>query len=134
MAKTYKDIGISLELFSRKKTRKLLLNDMDLYLQDIQNLIKTNTRERLFNYNIGADLYRYLFNMMPTINSNTLRQRISELISQYEPRIILRDVVITKDDDNNTINIKVLFTKIVEENEKIYSKEITFDFAELYRG
>lgn len=92
----------------------------------------TNTKERLFNYKFGGDLIRYLFNLFPEINISGLQQRLTELITKYEPRIQLRGVQVSSDKVNHLVKVKIYYSRITEEKDKIYAKDITYDVSEQY--
>ena len=62
--------------------------------QSIKNLILTNFGERLFNPLFGSDVNRTLFEMNYVEDLDILEQRIRLSIENFEPRAILKDVIV----------------------------------------
>ncbi len=60
--------------------------------QSIKNLILTNLGERLFQPNIGSDIYRSLFEPGDIITQNHIIESIKRTVRSNEPRAILLDV------------------------------------------
>lgn len=81
--------------------------------QSLRNLIKTNIGERLFQPQIGSDVYASLFeNNMPE-NLTTLELFIKTTIRNNEPRVILNNITVTSDSvDEHTIIIKLEYSLI----------------------
>lgn len=130
----YYNIAPSLTIFSRSSTSNQLVQGDDLYHQNLKSIVLTNRKERLFNYDFGGDLYRHLFNLFPEITINSIQQRLTSLINEYEPRIELRGVQINSDDVNQILNVKIYYTRLTEEQDRIYSKDITFDYTGAYQA
>lgn len=81
--------------------------------QSLRNLIKTNIGERLFQPQIGSDVYASLFeNNMPE-NLTTLELFIKTTIRNNEPRVILNNITVTSDSvDEHTMTIKLEYSLI----------------------
>jgi phage baseplate assembly protein W len=76
--------------------------------RSLRNLILTNRGERLYQPEIGSDIYRMLFEPMSDGLADLLTSAIQRTIAEYEPRAQILNVVVTPDYDNN------LYTVIVE--------------------
>jgi phage baseplate assembly protein W len=76
--------------------------------RSLRNLILTNRGERLYQPEIGGDIYRMLFEPMSDGLADLLTSAIQRTIADYEPRAQILNVVVTPDYDNN------LYTVIVE--------------------
>ena len=82
------------------------LINRDSVKQALRNLIMTNTSERIYNPNMGCDVYKMLFETTVS-DSDTfiMRDRIIKNIRAFEPRIELIDVEISSSADiDNKIN------------------------------
>lgn len=134
----YIDIAPTLSIFNRNKVKSDLIYDLDLYRENIKNILKTNTKERLWNIDFGSNLYSYLFNIQGASISllTTFKTRLYDLIQKYEPNVNIQNVIVIPDFDKNTINIKILFSKIYDDSEGIKVKETTesYSFEDLYGG
>lgn len=76
----------------------------------IKNLILTANGERPFNDSIGTPIKRLLFE---NSNSDTLKivlkQMISQVVQNYEPRATLTDIDIQDQPDNNLLRINIAY-------------------------
>lgn len=86
--------------------------DADAVRRSIRNLISTNKGERLFNYELGSDIRKALFENMSPITEDLIKTYITETINKYEPRCTLDDVLIESNFQNNSYSITILFTLI----------------------
>ena len=109
--------------------------------QAIRNLLLTNSMERLYKPDMGPDIYKVLFeNVLDDGEKSLLRDRISNNIKLYEPRVELINVelltaidigkstnintgaILTerdfKNDSENTLMINVIF-RIINTNEQL---------------
>jgi phage baseplate assembly protein W len=74
--------------------------------QALRNLILTNTGERLYNYTMGMDINRLLFEtIIDETDTYIIREKIIKNIKRYEPRVDLVDVeILTETDADNKTN------------------------------
>lgn len=75
--------------------------------RSIRNLINTNKGERLFQPEIGSDIYKMLFEPMSSGIEELLSTTIQSTISDYEPRAKVLNVNVAADYDNNAYNVTV---------------------------
>ena len=80
--------------------------------QSIKNLILTDKMERPFQPTLGCDIRKSLFENFTPQTITVAKQRIAETIGQYEPRaeIIKREA--SPDEDNNALNMTIVFSLI----------------------
>lgn len=78
--------------------------------QSIRNLVMTMNYERPFHPEKGCQIYGMLFENVTSTTLNVAKQSIVDVITQYEPRANLVDVVIEDALSNNAINISIYFT------------------------
>lgn len=84
--------------------------------QSLKNLIKTNIGDRLFQYNIGSNIYHTLFepnDQTVTINGSVIsgsldliETQISYTIKNNEPRVILNNVEVKSAIKNSSTVVK----------------------------
>lgn len=83
--------------------------------ESIKNLILTNRGERKFQPYLGSDIQGLLFeNITPDIIL-IIEEKVKSLISQYEPRANVIEVVATAAADDNYVDITIVFNVINSE-------------------
>jgi phage baseplate assembly protein W len=81
--------------------------------QSLRNLIKTNIGERLFQPNIGSNIYAMLFEQNTTDTLDAVEFYIQTTINNNEPRVQLQKVVVEPDQNNqNAVNIFIIYNLI----------------------
>lgn len=73
------------------------------------SLINTNKGERPYHPEIGADIRSLLFEQVDFITANTLEVAIEEIILNWEPRVVLEQIIATPNPDQNQFDIKIIF-------------------------
>lgn len=84
--------------------------------RSIRNLISTNKGERLYQPEIGSDLYKMLFEPMSEGMGQLLSTSIQTLIDNYEPRAKVLSVVAAPDYEMNTYLITIQYMIINRQN------------------
>lgn len=78
--------------------------------QSLRNIIKTNLGERLFQPNIGGNVYANLFELTGGLQDlSTMEFIITETINRNEPRAILQNVTV----EQNTIEEHEIIVTII---------------------
>ena len=83
--------------------------DFQAVTRSVRNLIRTNNYDRPFNPQLGSKLNALLFEPISPMTENGIENEISEMISAYEPRVILQRVNVASDDARNLYNVTVSF-------------------------
>lgn len=78
--------------------------------QSIRNLVLTMNYERPFHPEKGCQIYGLLFENVDAISLQIAKQSIVNVISQYEPRANLIDVILEDRSYVNAVNIDIYFT------------------------
>jgi phage baseplate assembly protein W len=81
----------------------------DSVKQAIHNLLLTNKYERPFNPNFGGNLRNYLFEPITPVTQQAIQDEITNIITNYEPRVKLISVVATAYPDDNAYAITIVF-------------------------
>ena len=89
-----------------------LKNDADAVKQSIKSLVLTDKLERPFQPTAGCDIRRSLFENFSPQTIMMAKQRIAETVGQYEPRAELINIEASPDEDNNTLNIAIIFSLV----------------------
>ena len=96
-----------------------LKNDAAAVKQSIKNLVLTDKLERPMQPTIGCDIRKSLFENFTPQTIMMAKQQITEAIEQFEPRANLINVTASPDEDNNLLNIGIIFSLINSEREEI---------------
>lgn len=87
-----------------------VVSNEDAIKQSIRNIIFTNKNERFYNPGFGSDILRSMFDPMDPVSLMTLRQNVIDSINNFEPRAIVEDVLVSPAYDENSVNIRIVFS------------------------
>ena len=106
--RTYKDLNLD---FARHPVTNDLvkIEDVDAIKRSVRNLINTNFYERPFHPELGCGARQLLFEPFTPVTSIFLRRKIEEVITNYEPRARLDQVIVTETPDRNATEVRVVF-------------------------
>lgn len=108
LTKLYSDIDFTF-------TKRPVVGDVALsydnqaVIRSIRNILSTKKYEKLFNPSFGTNIDSILFEPISAITSSALEQEISNAISNYEPRAILKTVVVSPKEDKNLYEVSLTF-------------------------
>lgn len=108
LQKIYSDIDFT---FTKKPvTGDVALSyDSQAVIRSVRNLASTNFGERLFNPSLGSNMQTLLFEPISPTTQFAIEKEIENVIRNYEPRVILKSVVATADEERNAYNLTVTF-------------------------
>lgn len=98
-----------------------LKQDFDAVKQSIKNLVLTDKLERPMQPTIGCDIRKSLFENFSPQTIVMAKQQIAETVGQYEPRAELINIEASADEDNNALNITIIFSLINSDIEETLS-------------
>jgi|TARA_B110000263_G_C14863794_1_gene309788 phage baseplate assembly protein W len=119
--KGWADLDLSLKRHPIQKDI-IPLKDDKAIRNAVKNLVLTNFYERPFQHSKGANLSGLLFEPADMITAYEIKESIREVITYYEPRVIIRGVNVLDDLDQNAwiINIRFLIKNInIETNVEV---------------
>ena len=108
-SRTFKDLDLDFGLNSVTKDVNKL-TDAEAIKRSVRNLINTNNYERPFRPEIGSGIRGLLFEPMTELTSHFMRQKISEMLQEFEPRIVVKNVLVRPDGGTNSYTCKIIFT------------------------
>lgn len=88
----------------------ILLTNEDAVKRSIINLMFTDPYERFFSPNIGAGLKAYLFENITQDTEFLIKEKIKEVITNYEPRANLINVSVKALPDQNMYSASIIFS------------------------
>ena len=106
--KIYSDIDFT---FTKKPVMAdvALSYDAQAVSRSIRNLLNTQNYDRLFNPDLGSQITGLLFENISPVIATTMETMISNIITAYEPRAILKSVSVSSQPDQNAYNVSITF-------------------------
>ena len=101
-----------LDLFFGKKSSNSdvqELTDIKAVKRSIRNLVLLNHYEKPFHPEIASGVRDMLFENMTPFTAQTLQQKITDVITNFEPRALLTSVEVIPRFDNNQYEVIVEF-------------------------
>lgn len=105
---TYSDLDIQFEQNPISKDLQKKTDEKAIRFA-LKSLIMTNFYEKPFQPEYGGNLSAILFDNFTANTPIIISQLIMDLISNYEPRIIVMDVNVVPNDQQNSISIQIKF-------------------------
>ncbi len=126
ISRLYKDIDLSFtaNAFSGDIGKKL---DVNAVKQSVKSLLLTKPHEKFFNPERGSGVQQYLFEPMSPGIEISLSKTIELLISNYEPRVEIIDIIVNANYDLNYYTVTLIF-KVIGINEP---QELTVNLTRL---
>lgn len=109
--RTYSDIDLS---FTAKpsptgKADIYKKTDAAAVKQAVKNLLLTNRSEKPFSPYYGGNLNQFLFSLASEFDEEDIAEVIFQTVANFEPRAIVRKVLVNLDDDRNSARVTVIF-------------------------
>ena len=111
LSRGFKDISLS---FKRHPITNdlVLLKNTDAIKRAVQNLVRTRVGEVFFNDTIGTRITGSLFELATDDLVEPIQTEIETVITNYEPRVDLKDVIVESISDLNTLNIEIHYNVV----------------------
>jgi len=106
--KLYSDIDFTL-------AKRPVLNDLALsydnqaIIRSLRNILLTKKFEKLWNPEFGSNIDTLLFENISGVTAAALEKEISVAIANYEPRVNMKNVVVTPYIDRNAYDVTLTF-------------------------
>ena len=85
------------------------LQDVDAVKRSVKNLIQTNHYERPFHPEIGSEVRGLLFENMTPLTALNLERKVIEVLTNFEPRAKIVNVIAQPQEDANRYHIQISF-------------------------
>ena len=111
----YKDLDLD---FGRNSVTNDVnkLTDVEAVKRSVRNLINTNHFERPFHPEIGGNVRALLFEPMTPLTALNLQRKIEEVLSNFEPRAKITQILADPDIDRNGYRLEIKFYVIGIQN------------------
>lgn len=121
------DLDFSLRKLGYNKDINVLNGDLAIK-ESVKNLIMTKFNERLFNYYIGTNINSYLFEQMDDTISDIITSEITEVLKNFESRISLNEISVYEIEEENSIEIEIIYTILENNTVETITKILTRDY------
>ena len=107
-SRVYKDLDLD---FGRNTTTNDVnkLTDVEAVKRSVRNLINTSHYDRPFYPEIGSSVRGLLFEPITPLTSLNLQRKVEEVLTNFEPRIRLVQVLSRPDADLNRYSLRISF-------------------------
>ena len=122
VSKPFKDISATFQT-NPLNSDLIALKNENAISRSIRNLILTVPGDKPFQPDLGSEVYESLFETLDQITASSIQQQIENTIIKYEPRVDLRDVVVTANIPNNAFDVLINYEIIGIEASR---QQITF--------
>lgn len=78
-------------------------------IASVRNLLLTGFYERPFKPNLGSNISKLLFEPVDFVTASILSKEITTTLTNYEPRVSIKEVIVTPDIDNYRYEVNLKF-------------------------
>jgi phage baseplate assembly protein W len=98
-----------------------LATDIDAIYQSIENILSTGKQQRVFKPWLGAEIEKYLFEIMDRITALAIEHEVIKAIGMWEPRVVLQSQLtsIIPRPDDQIYEVRLVF-KIIGRGDEQY--------------
>lgn len=108
ISRGFKDISLS---FLRHPVTNDIgtLSNEDAIKRSVVNLVRTRVGERFFNSLLGSSVESYFFELADSGIVDPLQEEIKTVLSNFEPRIVVRDVNVALYPEDNELDVAITY-------------------------
>jgi phage baseplate assembly protein W len=115
IVREYRDLDLNFTIHPVKKDLNKLTAERAV-VNSIKNLVSTNHYEKPFNPSFGSNLRRLLFESVDRFTAALIEREIIEVITNYEPRATVDNVIVSPTVDENGFNVQLEFFVVNQTN------------------
>lgn len=108
ISRGFKDISLSFLRHPVTNDIGTLTNE-DAIKRSVVNLVRTRVGERFFNSLLGSNVENYFFELADSGIVDPLQEEIKNVISNFEPRVIVRDVRVEVYPEDNELDVTIIY-------------------------
>ena len=107
----FKDVSMS---FSKNPLTNdvVTIKDRTAIARSLRNIVFTRRGEKFFQPDFGSRLSKSLFENVSGATALAIRDEIDRSITNFEPRVILRNVKVKPNFSNNEMDVTIVYTII----------------------
>jgi len=106
--RTYRDLDLD---FTRHPVTNdvVKIEDVNAVKRSVRNLVNTQFYERPFHPELGCGVRDLLFENFTPMTGISIRRKIEEVLTNYEPRANITSIGVNESADRNGISVEVNF-------------------------
>jgi phage baseplate assembly protein W len=81
------------------------VEDLDLIKDSLIQIVTTGRGERIMRPDFGSSAFSFIFENNNVVLSEMMRDEITTAIAKFEPRVVVRDVLTEKQDNEVVVTI-----------------------------
>ena len=106
--RSFTDLDLNFNIHPTTKDINKFKNE-NAVINAVKNLVLTNHYDRPFQPEIGSNLKRLLFEQVDNVTAALIERDIETTITNFEPRVDLKDVVASGSPDENGYRVQITF-------------------------
>ena len=108
-SRSYRDLSYTFKINPLRKDLNIL-KDENAIKRSLLNLFSYRKGEKFFNSSFGSGIPDLLFEPFDFATAGLLKNEVSLLISQYEPRVNLLEVIVDLNEAEYTYDVQIVYT------------------------
>ena len=108
-SRSYKDLSFTFKINPLRKDLNIL-KDENAIKRSLLNLFSYRKGEKFFNSSFGSGIPDLLFEPFDFATAGLLKNEVSLLISKYEPRVNLLEVIVDLNEAEYTYDVQIVYT------------------------
>tara|TARA_Y100000361_G_scaffold47919_1_gene41480 strand:- start:6160 stop:6564 length:405 start_codon:yes stop_codon:yes gene_type:complete len=108
-SRSYRDLSYTFKINPLRKDLNIL-KDENAIKRSLLNLFSYRKGEKFFNSSFGSGIPDLLFEPFDFATAGSLKNEVSLLISQYEPRVNLLEVIVDLNEAEYTYDVEIVYT------------------------
>lgn len=108
VSRYFKDVSLSFKRHPVTNDIAVLTNE-DAIKRSVMNLVRTRVGERFFNRLLGSNVEDMLFELADSQVVDPIIEEIRTTITNFEPRVILRQVNVNLRPDENELEVYIVY-------------------------
>ena len=106
-------IDLDLDFVNHPITKDIVRKtNVEAVKRAVRNLILTNRYDKPFHPEIDGGVTRHLFGLSTAHTKHDIEIAVKTCLRNYEPRVIVDNVIVSGDLDKNGFNVSIFFTVI----------------------
>ena len=106
-------IDLDLDFVNHPITKDIVRKtNVEAVKRAVRNLILTNRYDKHFHPEIDGGVTRHLFGLSTAHTKHDIEIAVKTCLRNYEPRVIVDNVIVSGDLDKNGFNVSIFFTVI----------------------
>lgn len=106
--RVFSDIDLSFE--KHPATKDIFAKyDTNAIKNSVKNLVMTKHFERHFHSEVGSNVNSMLFELAGPVMVSLLKTEITDVITNFEPRVVVQDIQVAFSRDTNYVYVNIIF-------------------------